>query len=243
MRVLLRAALAALLIVGAVRAEEPEGCPRQVALPDVLRCALRHSPKLAETRGEVQAARGRRSTADRLLTENPELRVGAGRRSIENGRTDLDRSVELAQRLELGGQRGARQTVAAAEERGASAGLDAARREVVADVAEAAVQVWGARRNLAVAAEQREAAGRLVDVAAARARQGVGASLDMDLAQAAQVEALRNELAAAADLRQAHAQLALVVGAAIGVRSCWRGRSLKLPAAGWISSAGRACPT
>ncbi len=177
MRVFFRAALAVLTIAGALRAAQRDDCPREGALPDVLRCALRHSPKLADARGEVQAARGRRSIADRILTESPELRVGAGRRSIEDGRTDLDRSVELAQRFELGGQRGARQTVVAAEERGARAGLDAAQREVAADLGEAAVQVWGARRNLAVAAEQREAAGRLVDVTAARARQGVGASL------------------------------------------------------------------
>jgi cobalt-zinc-cadmium efflux system outer membrane protein len=88
---------------------------------------------------------------------------------------------------------------------------------VTIDVLAAAVEVGRARLAAHFAAEQRELAERLVEVSAGRARQGVGAPLDVELAEAARVQAHREELSAGRAWTEAGARLALAVGAEISL--------------------------
>jgi cobalt-zinc-cadmium efflux system outer membrane protein len=140
------------------------------------------------------------------------LEVGAGRRRTEGGIVDYDRSVELSQQLELGGQRGARINAAEAELRGATAAATFAERLVTAEVLSGATQVVRLRQVMTLVRDQREAADRLADVGRARAEKGVAAPLERDLTEAARVQALRDERAARQELLEAEGRLAAAVG-------------------------------
>jgi cobalt-zinc-cadmium efflux system outer membrane protein len=208
------AACAALVVVPWARAEEPD-CPPVADVPALVRCALSRSDSVAKSRGELQAALGRRVSAGQLLPSNPALDVSLGRRRAESGRSDLDRGVELSQAIELGGQRGARIAGADVEEIAARAVLAAAEREVVADVLSSVIAVDRGRAFARHAAEEAQAARRLEAVSAGRVAQGVGSALDADLALAARVEAERASARADRDAREAEALLVTVVGEAV----------------------------
>jgi cobalt-zinc-cadmium efflux system outer membrane protein len=190
-----------------------DNCPKVGDAWALARCAQSRSAEVRRASYELDAARGRRRTAEQLLPANPTIEVGVGRRETEDGRVDVDRGVELAQSFEVGGQRGARVALSDVEIDAAKARLDAAERQVAIDVLAAVVDLERARRAVRFASEQREVAQRLIEVSTARARDGVGAGLDVELAEAARVQARREELAAGRALREADAQLASIVGA------------------------------
>jgi cobalt-zinc-cadmium efflux system outer membrane protein len=156
---------------------------------------------------------GRRNAAGRVLPANPTADIGIGYRRTEDGSTDVDRGIELAQTFEIGGQRGARISAADAELRAARAFADAAKSAVAVEVLGAATQVVRARGALGIVRDQSEAAGRLVEISEARAAKGVAAPFETELAQAARVQALREERATAQELSDAEARLAEAVGA------------------------------
>lgn len=193
------------------RAEDPP-CPPVAELGILVRCAQQSSEAVIRARAELDAARARRDIAGRVLPANPTLELGGGRRRTEAGTTDFDRSVELAQQIEIGGQRGARIDSADAELRAALAAADAVGRLIAADVLSAAVGVVRSRRALILVREQREAADRLVGVSRARSQKGVGAPFESELAEAARVQSLRDERVAAQELSEAEGQLAALVG-------------------------------
>lgn len=206
------AALAAIAVASDVRAQEAS-CPPVADLMTLVRCAQQSSEIVVRARTELDAARARRDVAARLLPANPSLEVGAGRRSLEAGATDVDRSIELSQQIEIGGQRGARIDAAEAELHTARASADAAERLVAADVLAAAARVVQDREALSLVREQRDAAERLAEVSRARTQKGVAAPFESELAEAARIQALREERAAALDLSQAEGLLAAAVGA------------------------------
>ena len=208
------AACAALVVVPWARGQEPE-CPPVGDVLALVRCATSRSDSVARARGELQAARGRRTSAGQLLPANPTLEVTVGRRRADTGGTDLDRGIELSQAVEIGGQRGSRIAAADLEEVGARATLAAAEREVVADVLAAVVAVARARAVARYAAEEAEAAQRLEAVSVARATQGVGSTFDADLALATRIEGERSVARAERDARDAEARLTRVVSAAV----------------------------
>jgi len=201
------------LAPAAGRADEP--CPGAGDAWALARCAAARGEAVRRARHELEAAQGRQRTAQHLLPANPTLDLMVGRRRTEAGATDVDRGVELSQAFEVGGQRGARVALAEGEVRAAAARLEAARRQVTIDVLAAAVEVWRARLAGRFASEQRALAQRLVEVSTARVREGVGPALDLELAEAARVQAHREELASARLVREAGARLALLVGGAV----------------------------
>lgn len=211
MRVL-AAALAAIAVASGARAQE-SSCPPVADLAALVRCAQRSSEAVVRARAELDAARARRDVASRLLPANPALEVGAGRRTLGDGATDVDRSIELSQQIELGGQRGARIDAAEAELRAARASADAVERLVAADVLAGAARVVKDRQALSLVREQREATLRLAEVSGARARKGVAAPFESELAEAARIQALREERAAALELAEAERLLAAAAGA------------------------------
>jgi cobalt-zinc-cadmium efflux system outer membrane protein len=205
-----RGVAAALLVISGTRAQDV--CPAVADADQLVRCALAESEAVSRARLEIDASRARLDVAHRFLPANPTLEVGGGPRSAESGKSEYDRSVDLAQTFEIGGQRGARIAIASTGEQLAGAALDAIRREIAAEVLTGVVSVWRARAGLAFASEQRELATRLVEVSAARQRQGLGPAVDVDLAQAALVQARRDEAIAAQGLAEADASLARTVG-------------------------------
>jgi len=208
------AACAALVVVPWARGQEPE-CPPLGDVGAVVRCATSRSDSVAKARGELQAARGRRTRAGQLLPGNPTLEVTLGRRSAESGASGLDRGVELSQTVEIAGQGGSRVAVADIEEAAACAALAAAERELIADVLAAVVAVDRARAFARYAAGEAEAARRLEAVSEARATQGVGSTFDADLALAARIEAERATARADRDALEADARLATTVSASV----------------------------
>ena len=212
MRARFGAALAVLAL--AVRAQATEAsCPKVAGIGVLVRCAQESSERVARVRGEFEVAQARRDVADRLLPSNPTVDVGVGRRQAQDGSSDLDRSVEATQTFEIGGQRGARISAAEADLRAARAFANAANSIVANEVLGAATHVVRARRALAMVRDQGDGAERLVQVSRARAEKGVGAPLETELAEAARVQALRDERAAAQELSEAEARLAEAVGA------------------------------
>src|SRR5205823_5179743 len=192
-------------------------CPSTGGIAVLIRCAQANSDQISRTRAELDAARARRDIADRLLPANPIFDLGVGRRQTQDGSTDVDRGVELSQTLEIGGQRGARVSAADADLRAAAAVAEASARVIATEVLSAAAQVVRARRGLALVHDQGEVAERLVQVSHARANKGVGAPLETELAEAARVQALRDERIAAQDLFEAEARLVRAVGSDVGL--------------------------
>lgn len=205
------AALAAFAVILGVRAQ-PAACPPVGDIATLVRCAQESSETVVRSRADVQAAEARRTVASRFLPANPTLEGGLGRRTADTGEVDLDRGFELSQQFEIGGQRGARIDSAEAELRGERAVAEAAERVVAANVLLACTQVVRLRRALMLAGEQRHAADRLVEVSRARSQKGVGAAIDSELAEAARVQALRDERAVAQDLAEAEGALLITVG-------------------------------
>jgi cobalt-zinc-cadmium efflux system outer membrane protein len=143
---------------------------------------------------------------------NPAIELGGGRRRAAGGTIDYDRSVELSQQIEIGGQRGSRIDAAEAELRGATAAAAAAERLVTAEVLSGVAQVVRSRQVVELVRDQREAASRLAEVGRARAEKGVAAPLESELTEAARIQALRDERTAAQELLEAEARLATAVG-------------------------------
>jgi outer membrane protein, heavy metal efflux system len=208
------AACAALVVVPWARAQEVE-CPPIGDVAALVRCATSRSDAVAKARGELLAARGRRTAAGQLVPSNPTLDVSLGRRSAESGGSDLDRGLEISQTVEIGGQRASRIAAADADEVAARAALAAAEREVIADVLSTVVAVDRARAFMRYATEETEAARTLAAVGAARVAQGVGSTLDADLALAARIEAERASARSDRDVRDAEARLTTVVSAPV----------------------------
>lgn len=207
----LAAVLAAIAVVSDVHAQEAP-CPPVADVTLLVRCAQGSSETLVRARAGLDAAQARRDIASRLLPANPSLEVGAGHRTIEGGATDVDRSIELSQQIEIGGQRGARVDAAEAELLAARASADATERLVAAEVLAAAARVVEGRQALSLVREQRDAAARLAEVSRARAGKGMAAPFESELAEAARIQALREERTRALDLSEAEGLLAAAVG-------------------------------
>jgi cobalt-zinc-cadmium efflux system outer membrane protein len=206
------AALAAFAVGIRAQAEEAS-CPAVADLPALLRCARALNDSVIRAGSALGAARARKEVASRVLPSNPALEVGAGKRTAQGGASEIDRSLELAQTFEIGGQRGSRVAAADASIRAAAAAADASVRDLQLDVIAAAAEVVRARVVLAIARGDHASAERLRDVSRARAGKGVAAPMEAELAEAARIQALRDEGAAAASSARGESDLAALVGA------------------------------
>jgi len=167
---------------------QPPDAPAAVTLEAALRRALQRHPALESASRLVEAADGRVRQAG--TRPNPELEV-----ELENVSGDLpgvaesEATVQLSQRLETGGKRGARRAVARADRALAGRDLEAARLDLVRDVRIDFALALGADRQLALAeetltiareiaetAERKVEAGALPAVEATRARVSIAAA-------------------------------------------------------------------
>jgi len=172
--------------------------------------ALDRNSELAALASEVKAADARVGGAKLLFQLNPELTAAAGpRRTGSEESTDLE--LEVTQRLELFGQRGARIEAAVAEREAAAARLAARRVEVCAAVRGAHARALAAERLLAVARDDLTVTRDAVRAAERRAELGGASRLEVNAARGEVGRAARAVSVATVELASARSELRLLL--------------------------------
>ena len=182
---------------------------RPITLDQAL-AAVDDTPLVQAAGASVEEAEGALDQAD-TRAYNPYLSLAAGP-SFGADDTAYDLEVGLGQVLELGGKRGKRARVAAAERDAAAEALAATRAFQHAEVWRAFHLALVAQERMAVAAEDEEAARELSEAAAERQRLGAATRTEINVAAAAQGRATAARKAAERDLVLARADLAAVIG-------------------------------
>lgn len=123
-------------------------------LNTVIELALERNPTMAAAQGFVRQSRGQQAAAGAYL--NPSISGLAGRGAIRDPSTGVkitERTVTVEQPLEWQGKRRARQQAADAGVAGASAAMEEARLNVIAEVKVAFYQVLFAQRDVDLATQ------------------------------------------------------------------------------------------
>jgi cobalt-zinc-cadmium efflux system outer membrane protein len=157
-------------------ASSPAGPPEpmgDIALHDALSLALRHNPELAAFSIEVRVAEAR--TLQAGLRPNPEIGVevenfaGSGTlRSFDGAET----TVEIGQRIEPGGKRRKRTSVASLERALAMWDYEAKRADVLTETSKSFVDVLAAQERLALSQELLRLSEQTYDAVSARVKAG-----------------------------------------------------------------------
>ena len=200
------AGLSALFISMAVGA-----VPRPLSEKEAVALALERNPDLQALAADVSAAQARLAGASPLLATNPEVSVGVGPRYRESG-TITDANVEVAQRIEIAGQRGLRMQAAEAGIGAAEARLQARKAEVAADARTAFVRVLAAEEQLALARAAFDLARSGLSAAEERKRVGAASQIEINTARVEMGRAVREQLAATRRRASAGAELGLLLG-------------------------------
>jgi outer membrane protein, heavy metal efflux system len=197
----------ALLATGAgiARAGEP------LTLAAAVERALAQNADVRAADAEVRAAKARLEGASALLAANPELSGAAGSRDGDAGRT-AEWEAALSQRIEVGGQRGARMAAARAGVGAAEARLAATRARVAAEVRELLGREAGARLRAEVASEAQRLADDAASAAEKRFRAGDVARFEVNGARVERGRATRAAIEAEQERIAALAELELVIG-------------------------------
>ena len=205
LRELVVVALAASAALGSARAEEP------LTLARAVERALAHDAEARSAAAEVRAARARLDAASVPLASNPELSAGVGPRE-EGGRRTVDFQVALSQRIEVGGQRGARVEAARAGVGAAEARLSATRARVAAAVRERVGRLAASRLRVRIAAQARRLADQAAGAAEKRFQAGDVARVEVNSARIERGRAARAALLAEEGAVTALAELELLLG-------------------------------
>jgi cobalt-zinc-cadmium efflux system outer membrane protein len=217
-------AIAALLVGGgAAAAEGPLTVERAVAL------ALERNPEISAREAGLRAARARLEGARLPFQANPEVAIAAGPRS-RGGERSTDVDIELSQRVELFGQRGARIDAARAEAAAAEGALAQRRAEIAAQTRIAFARALAAERLAAIAEEDLALSREAARVAEKRLELGDGSRLELNAARVEVGRAARGVALARQAVDAARAELRLVTGTPAGA-------ALRL--AGDLAPAGR----
>jgi cobalt-zinc-cadmium efflux system outer membrane protein len=208
-------ALVGLLLVSRVGAE-PQ-CRGAIDAAAAARCALSHSPEVAAARLGLRALAQQRQSAGRWLPSHPLLtfslaeRRGPASSLGTEGAAALNWYFTFSQELEIAGQRGKRLAVLDAEAGAQLRRLAALEQETAAAALTAYGEVLAARDELALAERAAEVAAALSRYSSARAAQELVPQVESDLAraEAARLLLLRGE--AAQRVRNASAQLQVLL--------------------------------
>jgi len=184
--------------------------PLTIDLRTALARARERAPAAIAAHARIDEARARRIGAGVLLTQNPELEVGAGRRFGDPNTLALD--AQLAQPLELL-RRDPRIGVADAEVAHAQASNAAALRELDLEVTTRFYEARYAELFAAVVSHDSELAARGYEAAARRRKAGEVTDLDVDLAAISLGRARAAVAAAQAQRADAVGRLAVLIGA------------------------------
>jgi len=207
------AAAACIFISRGAIAQETRDCAAQIDRENLIPCALAASLAVRAEQASLSATEARRTAAGVILPSNPVLALSGSRRSLENGaQTTLNWSAELSQELEIAGQRGARTRAAEAE-------LAAQNRRVLLSKRDTAAAAWTAYFEAIAAQREQELANNLLQasqrmsaVARGKAEQGLIASVDADVVEAATLRVLQAKLSASRKWAVATATLSALLG-------------------------------
>ena len=152
----------------------------------VVRCALAASPEVRQARAQLDAAAGRRTTAEVWLPSNPTVggTLALRHRPAPDNATVLNWSVAISQELEIAGQRGARVDAAAAETAAIARRVAVAEQEVAAAALSAYYEAIAAREAHRFALDLVQTAQALAVYAEGRAREELVAGVEADVARA-----------------------------------------------------------
>jgi cobalt-zinc-cadmium efflux system outer membrane protein len=205
------------LVVVLASAGSAPAASRELRVDDAVAIALERNLDLLSTARDVDAARGERAAAGRLLRDNPSLTTSAGPRDGHgsDGNT-VDWGVALEQRVEIAGQRGIRIEAKDAGLRSVEARLAAGRLALVTEVRESFADAIAARDLAAVAADERALAADALGAARERHEAGDVPLLDVNTAEIELGRATREETVAAAGLRRAELRLEALLGLDVG---------------------------
>lgn len=200
-------------------ASSPAGA-QTLTLAEALDRAEAQSPLVDEARAGVEAARGRARQAG--VSPNPELSL-----EIENiagsgdfrGARGAEATLAIGQRIELGGKRGARRDVAAAELNAADLRLTLARAEVARNVREAFAELSIARARVILTEENASVADELARTADVLVTAGRDPPLRVARARAAAAQAQADLQAAQATAEAAGRALAATLGTEAQIES------------------------
>jgi cobalt-zinc-cadmium efflux system outer membrane protein len=209
LRDLVALALLALAAPAFARGEDP------LALAAATERALASHPEVRQAEADVRAARARAEGASALLASNPEASVAAGPRR-DGGRRSTDWEASLSQRVEIGGQRGARIAAARAEVAAAEARLAARRASVAGEVRELLGRLAAARLRTELADEALRVAEQVVRAAERRFATGDAPRIEVNGARVELGRAARAASDAGQEREAAAAGLELALGYAPG---------------------------
>ncbi|MDF0645202.1 MAG: TolC family protein [Nitrospira sp.] len=166
------------------------------SLEEIMALAVGRSPMLAEAQGAMKESRGQQIAAGAY--PNPILEGGAGKGSIRDPSTGvsiIEHTITVGQPIEWSPKRQARQEAANAGVAGASAGLEAAKLNLLTDVKVGFYQLLLAQRDAELAAQNVATVEEVLRTAKLRVAAGEATSFDTMKAgvelQKAQKEAAR----------------------------------------------------
>jgi cobalt-zinc-cadmium efflux system outer membrane protein len=199
-----------ILLLAAVLTHTVWAAGGPLRIDDALTRARTASPLLRAAAAEIDAARARLVQA-RVLAANPVVSVDLARHTAPT-EEQIDRGVELAQEVEVGGQRGLRIEVARYDVVRAEHLLADRRRTVDAEVRRSFFALVAGERRALLARESAVLAERLAEATRRRARAGDVGVLDVRLSELEAVRAAQAVASAEEQRAAAAAQLAVAMG-------------------------------
>lgn len=200
----------ALVFAETLGAQEPAA--PGLTLEQALQTAFERSPELSARRAEVEEFRARLMTA-RTYPYNPEVSVEGASRRGPAGSTS-DRSLEVSQEIEIGGQRGRRSAAAEASLTAAGARLERGSQVLAGRVALAFAESLRARELLVIEEADSALAQDLLRIEERRLEVGKATQIELNLARAAAGRSVRHVEIARGRYLETRNSLAEAIGVA-----------------------------
>ncbi|MEZ4404267.1 MAG: TolC family protein [Kofleriaceae bacterium] len=194
------------LVPSLALAQEPTGLTRA----RVIELARESSPSVRLAGAAVEEERADLIGARIFARDNPVLEAVAGPRWADE--TAIDLEATLAIPIELGGKRRKRVAAAQASIDRATAAVVVDEQEAIARALRAYYEALHAQERLALANERKKLADQLLDAANSRLAAGDVAELEVNLAATEVARAESEALAEAAEVERARGELAITLG-------------------------------
>ena len=191
----------------------PAECARPPDAGAVVRCALAASPEVRLAGAQLEAAAGRRTTAEVLLPSNPTIIATASnrRRPPPEDVSVLNWSVIVSQEIEIAGQRSARVDEVGAAAAALARRAKVAEQEVAAGALTAYYEALAAQETLRFATQLAANGQALATYADARAKEALIAGVEADVARAEATRIGVTRFEAERRLTEARAALAVLM--------------------------------
>ncbi len=201
-------------IVSNAQAQGTSPACKVITRVNIISCALTQSPLLQASRETIAAARGQQTAANPILPSNPTLSLSAGRRKPMNtGGSDVTNwYAALSQEIEIANQRGARLETANARLRAARANQLVSARDVAALTWRAFFEVIAAQERAKLTVLLENTARTVATATSERAREGLSALVDAQVARAAALRSSQTRIEAERRHEVSLATLALILG-------------------------------